>query len=216
MGKIWEGFEVGLNSNFPGLKNTYACTQEGRQVYDSFSLPSACICHHKSDLAIKNGFNLDLSYPQLTCPTQEDLAITNQPTESSKPRKSSKPPRKTNSKIHFSADRKKREAEIPSNCRNGPEKYCEENEINSYPTEAVLEALANNNEINPQLVSQLFDSNCKDLKTRFFDIDEEQLCSGIPKLIFPRQAKNLKDEWRYIVNIENYTDSLSKPIIDLV
>merc|ERR1712226_553412 len=65
-----------------------------------------------------------------------------------------------------------------------------------------------NNDINPELFSQLFDKNCKDLKTRFFDIDEEQLCSGIPKIIFPRQAKNLKDEWRYIVNIENYTQSV--------
>jgi len=190
----------------------YVINQEGRQVYDSFSLPSACLCHHKSDLAIKNGFNLNVDYPQLICPAQEDLMITNQPTESSttdksKPQKSSKPPRKNNSKIHFS-DRKKREAELPSGCRNGSEKYCDEKETDDYPTEAVLEALADNNEINPQLFSQLFDSNCKDLKTRFFDIDEEQLCSGIPKLIFPRQAKNLKDEWRYIVNIENYTQSV--------
>ena len=30
----------------------------------------------------------------------------------------------------------------------------------------------------------------------------------MPKVIFPRQAKNLKDEWKYIVNIENYTQSV--------
>merc|ERR1711982_307998 len=36
----------------------------------------------------------------------------------------------------------------------------------------------------------------------------EQLCYGVPKVIFPRQAKNLKDEWKYIVNIENYTQSV--------
>merc|ERR1712038_1148366 len=41
-----------------------------------------------------------------------------------------------------------------------------------------------------------------------FLIDEEQLCYGVPKVIFPRQAKNLKEEWRYIVNIENYTQSV--------
>merc|ERR1712232_919601 len=188
----------------------YVINQEGRQVYDSFSLPSACLCHHKSSLAlgIKNGFDVD--FPQLVCPGQEELAVNDLRVESSTTEKVSPAgrPQRKNSGIRFQ-DRKKRQAGNPSDCSNGRDNYCEETgSDSSYPTEAVLEALSGNNEINPELFSQLFDKNCKDLKTRFFDIDEEQLCSGIPKIIFPRQAKNLKDEWRYIVNIENYTQSV--------
>jgi len=188
----------------------YVINQEGRQVYDSFSLPSACLCHHKSSLAlgIKNGFDVD--FPQLVCPGQEELAIDALTPQSSTTEKAATPgkPQRKNSGIRFQ-DRKKRQAGNPSDCTNGKDNYCEEMESDAfYPTEAVLEALASNTDINPALFSQLFDKNCKDIKTRFFDIDEEQLCSGIPKIIFPRQAKNLKDEWRYIVNIENYTQSV--------
>merc|ERR1712141_131364 len=188
----------------------YVINQEGRQVYDSFSLPSACLCHHKSSLAlgIKNGFDVD--FPQLVCPGQEELAVNELTPESSTTERASPAgrPERKNSGIRFQ-DRKKRQAGNPGDCSNGRDNYCEETgSDSSYPTEAVLEALSGNNEINPELFSQLFDKNCKDLKTRFFDIDEEQLCSGIPKIIFPRQAKNLKDEWRYIVNIENYTQSV--------
>jgi len=276
----------------------YVINENGRQVYDSFSLPSACLCHHKSDLAIKNAFKVDLKYYQLTCPPQEELAIQDetpqiasqdqtpaivvkdpseiafddqttsteiasqdltpeiaiqdeasdiafndqtpeidiqdetpvkdpseitfndqtteiavkdQTLESSTTEGPSFPdqrkPQRKNSGIQFQ-ERKRREAELPSaHCSNGTLNYCEEND-SFYPSEAVLEALASNNEINPELFSQLFDNNCKDLKTRFFDIDEEQLCAGFPKIIFPKQAKNLKDEWRYIVNIDNYTQSV--------
>merc|ERR1712141_331154 len=188
----------------------YVINQEGRQVYDSFSLPSACLCHHKSSLAlgIKNGFDVD--FPQLVCPGQEELALNDLTPQSSTTEKAATPgkPQRKNSGIRFQ-ERKKREAGNPSDCSNGKDNYCEEEESDAfYPREAVLEALSSNNEINPALFSQLFDKNCKDLKPRFFDIDEEQLCSGIPKIIFPRQAKNLKDEWRYIVNIDNYTQSV--------
>lgn len=186
----------------------YVINKEGKQVYDSFSLPSACLCHHNSAFAIKNGFTQESEYPQLTCPTQEDLAL-NQPSRISppepgnpKPPRQNKPPRKDSSKINF-GDRKKREVEEPNGCTGN---YCEESD--SYPAEAVLGALTTNSELNPELVSQLFDSSCKDLKRRFFDIDEEQVCEGIPKIIFPKQARNLKDEWRFIVNIENYTQSV--------
>jgi len=188
----------------------YVINQEGRQVYDSFSLPSACLCHHKSSLAlgIKNGFDVD--FPQLVCPGQEELAIEDLTPQSSTTEKAATPgrPQRKNSGIRFQ-DRKKRQAGNPSDCSNGKDNYCEELGSDAfYPTEAVLSALSSNTDINPALFSQLFDKNCKDIKTRFFDIDEEQLCSGIPKIIFPRQAKNLKDEWRYIVNIENYTQSV--------
>merc|ERR1712232_1129234 len=128
----------------------YVINEEGRQVYDSFSLPSACLCHHKSSLAlgIKNGFDVD--FPQLVCPGQEELAVNDLRVESSTTEKVSPAgrPERKNSGIRFQ-DRKKRQAGNPSDCSNGRDNYCEETgSDSSYPTEAVLEALSGNNEIN--------------------------------------------------------------------
>ena len=47
-----------------------------------------------------------------------------------------------------------------------------------------------------------------EIQTRIFNIDEEQLCYGRPNVIFPKKAKNLKDEWVWVVNIDNYTQSV--------
>ena len=46
------------------------------------------------------------------------------------------------------------------------------------------------------------------IQTRIFNIDEEQLCYGVPNIIFPKKAKNLKDEWVWVVNVDNYTQSV--------
>ena len=46
------------------------------------------------------------------------------------------------------------------------------------------------------------------IQTRIFNIDEEQLCYGRPNVIFPKKAKNLNDEWVWVVNIDNYTQSV--------
>merc|ERR1719412_3161393 len=126
----------------------YVINQEGRQVYDSFSLPSACLCHHKSSLAlgIKNGFDVD--FPQLVCPGQEELAIDALTPQSSTTEKAASPgkPQRKNSGIRFQ-DKKKRQAGNPSDCSNGKDNYCEEVESAAfYPTEAVLEALSGNND----------------------------------------------------------------------
>ena len=47
-----------------------------------------------------------------------------------------------------------------------------------------------------------------EIQTRIFNIDEEQLCYGRPNVIFPKKAKNLNDEWVWVVNIDNYTQSV--------
>merc|ERR1712107_604662 len=120
-----------------------------------------------------------------------------------------KPKRKpSGSGIRFEG-RRRREVESLNPVNDCVGNYCEE-ENEKYPTEIVLKALEANEDLNQDLFGQLFDTQCTPagIKTRFFNIDEEQLCYGVPKIIFPRQAKNLKDEWKYIVNIENYTQSV--------
>jgi len=197
----------------------YVINEEGEQVYDSFSLPSACLCHHKSNFAIRNAFKAAPESPPLpVCPGQEKLSVsptTTTTTTSStstasveRITSSPKPPRKVNTGGFRFGDRKKRDAGIFSGtgsaCESGS--YCEDN--SAYPSDIILKAVKENNELNPDLFSQLFDNQCKSIESRFSKFDEEQLCYGVPKVIFPRQAKNLKEEWKYIVNIENYTQSV--------
>ena len=196
----------------------YVINEEGEQVYDSFSLPSACLCHHKSNFAIRNAFKASLDSPPLpVCPGQEKLSVSTSTTSSTTSTTTStsveritsspKPPRKVSSGGFRFGDRKKRDAGIfgrSGSCESGS--YCEDN--SAYPSDIILKAVTENNELNPDLFSQLFDNQCKSLQSRFSSIDEEQLCYGVPKVIFPRQAKNLKEEWKYIVNIENYTQSV--------
>ena len=39
-------------------------------------------------------------------------------------------------------------------------------------------------------------------------MEDEQLCRGRQKVIFPRTALNLNNEWRFVVNIDNFTQAV--------
>jgi len=194
----------------------YVINQEGEQVYDSFSLPSACLCHHKSNFAIRNDLKSEIKVDLPTCLKAEMLAIPkiNKTTTTTTTRttvKTNKPIRK-NTAVRFQ-DRKRRQAGFgfqPKKCSSAladKQNYCDSED--DYPKDSVLKAVQANKELSVDLFQQLYDSKCKDqIQTRGFNIDEEQLCYGIPKIIYPRQAKNLDDKWRYVVNIDNYTQSV--------
>jgi hypothetical protein len=54
----------------------YVINELGEQVYDTFSLPSACLCHHRSDFAIRHsllGSSSPVHLPQ--CPKAEKLSL---------------------------------------------------------------------------------------------------------------------------------------------
>ena len=71
----------------------------------------------------------------------------------------------------------------PASCRTGGQRWCEAEDA-SYPVDLVRKAITTNSEITPTLFTQLFDSPCHDpVQTRSFNIDEEQLCHGIPKSV---------------------------------
>jgi len=243
----------------------YVINEQGEQVYDTFSLPSACLCHHRSDFAIRHSL-LASSGPELhlpQCPKAEKLSLprgtnlqpdsfahsfsssTKQPPSPSTENPdisffaSSSPPSSPTKKsgggstkkagsteakpetssassaIRFGdrrrkrrqavAERKKRQTvEEEEGCTNN---FCEDEQ--NYPGNEVLSALTQHPAMSDGLFQQLFDSQCKDeIQTRIFNIDEEQLCYGRPNVIFPKKAKNLNDEWVWVVNIDNYTQSV--------
>jgi len=197
----------------------YVINEEGEQVYDSFSLPSACLCHHKSSFAIRGGLRDGENSHLPFCPKAEALSI-----QESKQLVTDPAPTpiksETNSKssgIIF--ERKKRQVSyVPKACKN--KNYCENEEENEDLNNLVLKQLNSNTELSPELFQQLYDSRCngpivnrgydiEGLGNRFdFNIDEEQLCFGSPTIIYPRKAKNLDEKWRYVVNIGNYTQSV--------
>lgn len=183
----------------------YVINQEGEQVYDSFSLPSACLCHHKSNFAIRNDLKYDVNTNIPFCPKAETLSIPNK-TETTTTLASTNKPVKRITAVKFQ-DRKRRQVGFgPQKCLSGSS-YCETED--DYPKNIILKALETNKELSVDLFQQLYDSKCKDpIQTRGFNIDEEQLCYGIPKIIYPRKAKNLDEKWRYVVNIDNYTQSV--------
>jgi len=242
----------------------YVINEQGEQVYDTFSLPSACLCHHRSDFAIRHSLLASQTVDLPQCPKAEKLSLppnvqpeafahsfsssTKEPTTSSteksdisflssrKSATSTKKPGSTpqkqekstsvkpetssaSSAIRFGDRRRRRrdtsegrrmrrqtmpEAEAEEECSNN---FCEEEQ--NYPGNEVLSALTQHPAMSDGLFQQLFDTQCKDeIQTRIFNIDEEQLCYGRPNVIFPKKAKNLNDEWVWVVNIDNYTQSV--------
>merc|ERR1712013_624618 len=173
----------------------YVINQEGEQVYDSFSLPSACLCHHKSNFAIRNDLKAEANNNLPFCPKAETLSIPNitKTTTTAVPDTTKKPVRKI-AAVKF-GDRKRRHASPgphPHKCLNG-NSYCESKE--DCPDSIILKVLEKNKELSVDLFQQLYDSKCKDpIQTRGFNIDEEQLCYGIPKIIYPRKAKNFGEK----------------------
>jgi len=202
----------------------YVINPEGDQVYDTFSLPSACICHHRSNFAIRHLFDNGLAAPELpNCPKAEKLALARTFAHSFSstpspapvalvparpPVEPLAPPQSSDgSPIRFK-DRKKRQIGFKKlGCENNAN-FCEEEQ--DYPGTLVRSALRQHPVMSDSLFQQLFASRCKDqqIQTRGFNIDEEQLCYGRTNIIFPKKAKNLKDEWRFVVNIDNYTQSV--------
>merc|ERR1719431_930809 len=131
----------------------YVINEEGEQVYDSFSLPSACLCHHKSEFAIRNDLKTEANNNLPFCPTAESLSIPNitetTATTTAAPETTKKPVRKI-AAVKF-GDRKRRHVRPglhPHKCLNG-NSYCE-SEMD-YPDNIILRALEKNKELSVDL-----------------------------------------------------------------
>merc|ERR1712012_1535497 len=53
----------------------YVINEQGEQVYDTFSLPSACLCHHRSDFAIRHSLLASQTVDLPQCPKAEKLSL---------------------------------------------------------------------------------------------------------------------------------------------
>ena len=95
-------------------------------------------------------------------------------------------------------------------CSSSGKNYCEEPDTNNYPQDLARHLLAKNPAVGGQLFKQVFDNECStiNIATRFFSIEDEQLCRGRQKVIFPRTALNLNNEWKFVVNVDNFTQAV--------
>jgi len=93
----------------------------------------------------------------------------------------------------------------------GEQAFCETSA--SYPEE-LIESFVDTRQTFPSRIKQkLLKETCvhdasTDIQTRF-NINEDQLCQGIKRIIIPKEALNLRKEWRYIINSHNYTQSVN-------
>jgi len=278
----------------------YAITSNREQVYDSFSLPSACLCHYKSPTSFRTGIQtraranlpfckagtklnlkdsnaltqqnqLQVSRPSLENQGTQASSSGGQPSISGRQpsnsgrqpsnsgrqsfnsgRQSSPtnfqnngfPPTSTgqgdqinrgssqnersrrnqrrrrrrnhqtrnptrysqNQNRQYRWQRDTRKARAFTECDKAKSSFCES--PRRYPKN-VLSIIMANAQVSGVVYKQVFDSQCtNNIATRGFAIDEDQLCSGIQRVIFPREAKNMDDKWRFVVNIDNFTQSI--------
>jgi len=230
----------------------YAINENREQVYDSFSLPSACLCHYKTPTSFRSGLkprkrnNLPfckagtiLNFKQTNYEEQQNqLQVTTttnrqqqrpssisgqQPSRVSRPRgtirKSNEHSRRNgrNRRNHqcrnpyrhqrYSRGRIWQRDTRVSRLYTEPEcsrdTYCVS--PSNYPTDRVVQAMQGSTEV----YKQVFDSQCSNvIATRGFAIDEDPLCSGVQRVIFPRKARNMENKWKFVVNIDNFTQSI--------
>ena len=203
------------------------------QVYDSFSLPSACVCFYRRPSTLRAGSSLQAaasspaaSRGQLPrCEAGTKLALPRfvtsfSPSSSSRRQRTSarrRDSRRPRTDSRGLSDRyrwtratrrarRRRQAGLGTSCSAT---YC--SRPARYPAHLTRALLARQPAVGVTLFKQVFDDKCSDVRrdigTRVFSTEEEQLCSGRQRVIFPRQALNLDNEWVFVVNIDNFTQA---------
>lgn len=89
-------------------------------------------------------------------------------------------------------------------------KYCEGSQ--SYPAQLIENIVETESKIPSRIMNKFIKRACVEksdlIVTRQFNINEEQLCQGSRRIIVPKEAQNIKNEWKFIVNSANYTQTV--------
>jgi len=194
----------------------YAINHDGKQIYDSFSLPSACLCYHKSkfsNFGLNNLFRSNIRSTNINslpiCPSEnqkepfENLVDMTKLTSKRTDRRALRKQKR----IDRRRSRQRRPSFKANACKSGM--FCTSDR--NYPYDAMLSVLKQDKQLTDKLYKEVFNSECKEAKnviSRRFLPSEEALCPSRPKVIYPRKALNLRNEWMYIVNLDKYTQSV--------
>jgi len=169
----------------------YAVTESGHQVFDSFALPSACLCHHRTDFAYNRHFGsqaMEDPLSNLKCSLAEklDLGKSQQTQDVENLNMPQLMPEHTS-------------------CKGN---YCED--VLDYPASLVEKALENHGaQLSQQLFKQLFHPQCQRRRQgQRFATGEQQLCYSQTKTVFPKIARDTDQRWRLVVNVANFTQAV--------
>jgi len=215
----------------------YAISASRNQIYDSFSLPSACVCFYKrpSSFRTRNNFSPSRRFSAENnlprCRAGEKLDLPSFPERQERnsyrriddfeafvyPQDNIRIPRYDSSRSNFVSrsryiSRTRWTRSTRNECDN-VSKYC--TDVSNYPDGITRSLLKKNPALvgnTGNLFKQVFDAQCENTRnsigTRFFTIDDEQLCVGRQKVIFPKKALNLNNEWKFVVNVDNFTQAV--------
>jgi hypothetical protein len=215
----------------------YAINGDGEQVYDSFSLPSACLCFHKSRFSIRGGdfepgfnvlprsggnFNSLPICPRNAKPFEETVdqieAIVPLPPAVVSNSKIQQPAVFSNSKVRFTRQTRRNRQQRPSfqptacdgvsNLNAVEGSFCD---TNDYPVDSINSVLRQDSQLTVRLFQEVFDSRCNGINEEIqlkFQPSEDPLCDSRPRVVFPKKALNLDKKWMYVVNLGNYTQSV--------
>jgi len=216
----------------------YAITENREQVYDSFSLPSACICHHSSSLRSRShNFQPTTNLP--FCKAAVPLSIRRNVSPSSNLQRQfiqtsqqrydsnfGQTETKTYVRSRYDRNRGRGQKRIPRNQgsrytqssirrwqRNTDQFKCDSS-VGSYCTsprnypQSVLTLLQANSDLSGALYKQVFDNQCSSSVRNRSFFTGEPLCSSSQRVIYPRKAKNLSNKWKFVVNIGNFTQAV--------
>lgn len=201
-----------------------AVNEEGEIVVDTFELPSACICNYKTGLQYRLfntgtlrttvcSANMTVSAPLNTW----SLKLDKEPQRII-------PPQADESRIIFGrrmrsftpTHYRRVEFHPQPTCTRGSNGLISDNAVDcaSYPETEVRRLLRQSNTLkSPIHFKKLFERPCNStpnaIANRLFSIGEQPLCDSSTSYIFPKVAKTVQGEWRYIINIEEYQQGVT-------
>lgn len=193
-----------------------ALDEQGNVLVDTFDLPAACVCKTK----VKGSFSLRSS-------TSE---VLQQQPPASKPKCLGSPATVNLSHRLLGLGRKRNDSarEDPRSARlkamvrdvtpcKENQLICADDDDQKYPANEIKAVLVRHKTFkSPVYFDKLFGRACEvieaanGVQTRNgFDLFEEPLCVGAEKYIYPLKAMNVKGQWKFIVNTDEYRQGLS-------
>ena len=206
-----------------------AIDNDNEVVVDTFELPSACVCNYRrEELGLRNlpstqvdddtFRNLECGKSQVTAPLstryvryddekqiEQKMALLKSGRNLFERKESDDLPEPKPCKQGNLTD--------DSNVRFG--ELCIDSSESGYPESLVKSAIRKHNTLrSPVHFKKLFDRPCEyERPTTAFRVglsfQESPLCTGYQSYIFPKIAKTVKGEWKYIINTDEYRQGVT-------
>jgi len=188
----------------------------GNITVDKIEIPSACLCHSKSGFGLRDGLRGRSSAPLIS---KTNLCLGSDDNSLKLDGKQSK-----NFEFRSNLDKQKESLARAAhflNLTNEPcvnsefGTICADQDVPNYPEKEVQLLLASRG-LSQENFGKLFEAPCKPNIAQFtmirggiLDFDENQLCTSRSDFSYPKKAKTVRGEWKYIVNVKGYKQGIT-------